>query len=62
MVEHFSRWGPEGQRVLVTDVPALRCVRCGMVLFENDVAQRLEDLVRGAEGEPLTIVVARYGG
>ncbi len=44
-VEHLSRWG-DGPRVLVKGVPVKRCERCGLEYLADDVARRLEELVR----------------
>jgi len=58
-VEHFSRWG-DGPRVLVTGVPVERCERCGLQYLADDVARRLEEIVRAGQGEPLTIAMTRF--
>ena len=59
VVEHLGRWG-DGPRVLVTGVPVERCERCGLDYLADDVARRLEELVRAGEGEPLTIATVRF--
>ncbi len=58
-IEFLGRWGKAGERVLVTDVPAWECERCGMQTLDTEVAARVERLVRdqSAPGhmEPLTV-------
>lgn len=60
-LEHLSRWA-EGPKVLVTDVPAWRCERCGMVQLDDGAARRLEDLVRAGAGQEIAIVTAPFAG
>ena len=50
-IEFLGRWGRAGERVLVTDVPAWECERCGMRTMDADIAAQAERLVRG-QGSP----------
>jgi len=45
-VERLSRWGQDAPYVLVTDVPAYVCDRCGEVELDHDVAAEVQRLVR----------------
>ena len=45
-VERLSRWGQGTPYVLVTDVPAYVCQRCGEVELDHDVAAEVQRLVR----------------
>lgn len=58
---HLSHWGDDGRWVLVTDVPVFQCELCGNEYLKDDVADRLEQLVRAGEGEEITIVTVRFG-
>lgn len=40
---------PDGERVLVTQVPMWECERCGLRTMDADVAARIERLVRGQQ-------------
>ena len=59
-VEMLGRWGSDGRRVLVTDVPAWVCERCGEQVLDHETARSVEALVRrGADPrddlEPVTV-------
>ena len=59
-VEYMSRWGNDGQWVLVKDVPADVCTQCGEQFFAPDIADVLSRVVRdratqGAEMLPVTV-------
>ena len=47
-IEMLGHWGPDGQRVLVTDIPAWVCERCGEQVLDNETARAVEVAVRRA--------------
>lgn len=59
--DHLGRWGEDGTRILVRDVPAQQCERCGERVLEAEVADRVTRLIRdGGRGEVIAMPVVSF--
>lgn len=47
--------------VIVKGVPGFECIRCGEISYSDEVAGKLEEIVRDATGTE-EIIVAEYDG
>lgn len=64
-VEHVSRWGSDGPWVRVLNVPGWKCQGHGDVVFDGDVVDRLQELVRAGRSGALRVeemAVKEFGG
>ncbi|MFW5861010.1 MAG: hypothetical protein ACOCWZ_02070 [Spirochaetota bacterium] len=61
VVEGKSCYRASGERYcyILEDIPAYRCTRCGKVLFEDDVVDRIKKLVNRIERESNEITTGK---
>ena len=50
----------EGSIIIVKNVPANVCKQCGEAFFDNDVAKKLEVIVKQAKASKAEITVINY--
>ena len=46
--------------VIIKNVPCLECVQCGETYFENDVVERLDNIVKSVSNFMTEIAVIEY--
>ena len=46
--------------IIVKNVPCTRCTQCGETFFDEDVADRLEQIVKGLRAAVTEIAVVNY--
>ena len=46
--------------IIIKNVPCMKCLQCGEVLYQTDILKKIEEIVKKAEGFATEVMIVDY--